>query len=328
MADAGFQIEVGEKFASLVLSPGVRTSFHTSKPISLGNGLWLSETPPLKLDRWLRCQLGEIICEFVRNSTFVLTAKQQSARPENLDIENQALCDRLHFFVWGMAITAGPPLIERGFIFSGGRIAQGDDEGLIRNVRQFRCFYQTPGVPEPQATPEGLRKAVRFSERWERIHADVARYYRLANGLGAFQTALEANAAISRHHQFVRSIESFLPASVFGQKKFSEYATKLLRGCAQVERVLREMYDLRSAAEHHRRFDAQKLRRVADPEAVAGRLTRQAEAFARELFRRFFAEDEDCSSHFVDERALASLWSNPEELERVWGAPFNIDAIS
>lgn len=331
MADAGFQIEVGEKFACLVLSPGVRMSFRTSKPISLGNGLWLSEEPPLKLDKWWRNQLGEIISDFVKRSTFVLTAKAQSAQRGDLDTANQALYDRLHFFVWGMAITVGPPRIRRGFIFSGGRGAQSSDDDIVRSVGQFRCFYQTPGVPQPSATREGLGKAVRFGERWEEIDrerkSDPGRYYRLASGLGAFQSALEARAVMSRHHQFVSSIESFLPPSKSRhQNFFCQHAEKLLGG-KQLKELLSQMYDLRSAAEHHRRFDAQKLRRANDPEAVAGRRTRQAEAFARELFSRFFAENEDCRSHFVDDEALKSLWSNTAELKRIWGTAFDIEGI-
>jgi hypothetical protein len=58
----------------------------------------------------------------------------------------------------------------------------------------------------------------------------------------------------------------------------------------------------------------------ADPEAVAMRRTRQAEVFARELFGRFFAENEECLPYFLDDNALTRLWSGTAELKRIWAS--------
>ena len=180
----------------------------------------MSEDLPFKLDEWWRCQLGEFVSEQIKLSPFVLTAKAQSAQPENLNTENETLSGRLHFLLWGIAITAGVPLTEVGRFFSGGRTAE---QVNLRNSASLESFYRTPGTPEPTATVEDLRKAVRFAGRLEKIHqarkSDGGLYYRLASGLGALVVALKAQQPTTRHHQFVRTIRSFLPSSVFGQKR-------------------------------------------------------------------------------------------------------------
>lgn len=162
---------------------------------------------------------------------------------------------------------------------------------------------------------------------------DKSCYFRLRNGLDAFLDALKAHRPLDKHHQFVRAIESFLPPSVFGMDDFSKFAGRLLQtvNCENNEDVLKQMYDLRSVAEHHRLFNSQKLRNVANPEIVADKLTRQAEAFARELFQRFLCSDRNFLKYFADEKALQSFWfdDHGSKLKNAWGNPlFDIHAIT
>jgi hypothetical protein len=341
IAGEQFEIQPGEKFACMALDPGLRINCSGQKRHFLGSGCWVSEDLPFKLDEldeWLQCQLGKFVSEQVKRSPFVLTAKAQSAQPENFDTENETLCARLRFLLWGIAITAGVPLIEVGHFFSGGRTAEQVD---LRNSASVESLYRTPGTtgtPEPTATIEDLRKAVRFTGRFEKIDqahkADNRLYYRLVNGLGAFDTALKAHQAAAKHHQFVRTIESFLPrekhAQQMGNRRFAEQVKRLLArpGCKETPIALQQIYKLRSAAEHHLPFDQTALPGVKNAEEVAMQRTRQAEALARELYRRFLAENEDCLQHFNDDSALNSLWSNTAELKRIWGNPFDVHAIA
>jgi hypothetical protein len=331
VAGEQFEVQPSEKFACMVLS-GLLLRFQrrSHEPHYLGRGCWASANLPFKLDDWCIRQLGEFIVGQLRMASDpVLTAKLSTLRPDLLDAENQLLCGRLRFLFWGMAAVVGVPSFASGWLLSGARTASGCE---LRDVRCMPPFYSTEGTAQPDATVDDLRRTVRLAGRLEKMRqerkADDGRYYRLASGLGAFDAALQAHQAAARHHQFVRTIESFLPPSVFGQKEFSQYAGRLLSANPRTDGVLRQMYELRSAAEHHRRFDTRALSGVANAEAVAMQRTRQAEAFARELFRRFFAENEDCLRHFKDDDALNSLWSNTGELKRIWGRPFDIHAIT
>ncbi len=168
---------------------------------------------------------------------------------------------------------------------------------------------------------------------WKRKQNNL-RYYRLASGLGALLDAMRGEQMTAKHHQYVRAIESFLPPSVFGMDNFSKFAGRLLQtvNCENNEDVLKQMYDMRSAAEHHRPFDSgNRMSGVANAAVVAERLTRQTEAFARELFRRFLCADEDFLKYFADEQAPESFWCDNDggKLKSAWGNPlFDIHAIT
>ena len=87
------------------------------------------------------------------------------------------------------------------------------------------------------------------------------------------------------------------------------------------------MYQLRNDAEHHRRFDRRSLQDVADPEAVATRRTRQAEVFAREIYRRFLGTEVSHLDVFQDDDALERFWS-ARSGSGCLGDPLDLDAIA
>ena len=93
-------------------------------------------------------------------------------------------------------------------------------------------------------------------------------------------------------------------------------------------KTLEEMYDLRSAAEHHRHFAERALPDVEGPEQRARRRTRQGEVLARELFNRFVASEPDSLEFFRDEPALELAWAEPRAIQAAWGEPLDLDTVS
>ncbi|GEM_PF-2776790 len=327
-----FKVQAGEKFACAALPTTALEicDLPPNEPACLGHSCWASSGLPFRLnDRW-KLQLGEFEANWLeRGKKFVFTTKMPSAEPEILNEQDTRLLERLNLLLWGIAIVAGVPSIEFGSILSGGRTAQ---DALLRRVAPIESFYRTPGTSIPSTTVSELRSAARFVERFEKIvqrrQREQRSYWRPVSGLYAFVAAMKAPQAEIRLHQFVRAIESFLSPSVFGAKKFCKYACKFLRDAPRAQTTLRQMYDLRSAAEHHRLFDTRTLRGIQTPEKVAMQRARQAEAFARELYRRFFAEQEDYLEYFKDDKSLNTLWSDADKLATVWGEPFDIDGVA
>src|SRR5260370_2174329 len=124
-------------------------------------------------------------------------------------------------------------------------------------------------------------------------------------------------------------MEAFLPGSVRGRKHFADHAAVFLSNPEEQDTriMLLQMYDLRSAAEHHRLFDERALPDVADPELAAMRRTRQAEAFARELYRRFLATEPSHLSLFQDETSLEEFWEDRARVRASWGQPLNLNEV-
>lgn len=344
-----FDLQPNEKFACIILkNPGFHGSgFQTQQPQHLGDGCWLSRRPPFPLTQGLnqswRDDLGKIVCNAIQQSTFVLTAKASSSQTDIRNDEDEILNRHVNYLLWGFAITAGVPCMDQfGSYFLAGfsttpkvKISTPDVK-VVRDFGTLARFIPTRGSMPPLVRPADSADAMHFVQRLKAT--DLQRrqnnlsYYRLANGLGALLDAMREERMLAKHHQYVRAIESFLPPSVFGMDDFSKFAGRLLQTDNRNKEVLKQIYDMRSAAEHHRPFDSGKpMTGVANAEAVAERLTRQAEAFARELFRRFLCADRDFLKHFENDQALESLWSDDHgcKLTDAWGNPlFNIHAIT
>jgi hypothetical protein len=316
----GFEISVGEKFASWVFSRCDLRLPDGPSAMEVGGGLWVStgDELPFKLDDWWRRQLGELVADNLEKEfSFCLTAKYPSENPRILDAEIAVLERKAWFFAWGLVLSVGAPQSDLARIVSGGR----DEGGFRLKLGTPEHFVRSGGFPRPVALTEDFFQAGRFAQRAESMaaerEADVQLYWRALSGLDAFMTGVKSQLAHVKLHQFVRSIESFLPSKASGENPFSEYCKNL---CPTNEMELREMYRLRSMSEHHRPFG-----HVVGSAGTADLRLRQAEVLCRELFRRFFADLPDFQIHFRDNSSLKLFWEDTPLLERAWGAKLDLN---
>jgi hypothetical protein len=322
----GFEIGIGEKFASWVFCRSDLRLPDALPAMEVGRNLWVStgDELPFKLDAWWRQQLGEIVSDLVeKDFSFCLTAKLPSKEPRILDAEVSLLEQRARFFAWGVVLSVGAPHFDLARIVSGGR----SDEGFRLKLGTLEHFVRPGGLPHPSAQVEDFVRAARFTERAAAMEAErnsnPQLYGRAFSGLDAFETAVKSSLAHVKLHQFVRAIESFLPSKASGESYFCEYCKNL---CPTNETELREMYRLRNMSEHHRPF-SHAVGTVSDPASAADRRLRQAEMLCRELFRRFFADLSDFQIHFRDDSSLKRFWKDAPTLERAWGAKLDLNAI-
>lgn len=325
----GLAIAQDEKFACVAFSELDIILAGVSDPAELGHGCWTSSRLPFQLDPWWRQQLGNVVSEQLeQRCSFVLLAKQQAVSDGPFDEATQVLRQRVLFLMWGIAVAAGVPTFSFARLIFG----RGDQTGQPKlSIGQFAPFRETPGANRPRANMLAMQSAVTFLRRVEEIAArraqDASAYQRVASGIDALVAGFQSPNPHARLHQFVRAVEAFLPASVFGRSQFADYAATFLTDGDQnhTRTMLREMYDLRSAAEHHRRFDQRALPDVTDTEVVAMRRTRQAETLARELHRRFLAREESELSIFRDEESLEDFWEDRAQVVAIWGEPLNLN---
>ena len=83
------------------------------------------------------------------------------------------------------------------------------------------------------------------------------------------------------------------------------------------------MYDLRSAAEHHRLFNKRALPQAFEPDRIAMLRLRQAELLTRELFRRFVAINNRLPL-FLTEESLEEFWKDRQSVRESWGPPVDL----
>src|ERR1035437_555620 len=319
----GFEIGIGEKFASWVFC---RCDLRLPDGLSateVGKGLWVStgDELPFKLDTWWRRQLGDIVADYLeKEASFCLTAKQPSKDPTIVDAEIVFLERRVRFFAWGVVLSVGATQFDLARIVSGGR----DEKGFRLKLGTPEHFVRSGGFPRPTSQIEDFFRAARFTERAQSMEAeresDAQLYWRALSGLDAFVTAVKSQLAHVKLHQFVRAIESFLPSKGSGERPFSKYCKNL---CPTNETELKEIYRLRNMSEHHRPF----VHAVGSAETADRRL-RQADVLCRELFRRFFADLPDFQIHFRDNSSLKRFWEDTPVLERAWGPKLDLNATA
>ena len=277
----------------------------------------------------MRRSIGEFIIEQIETRPrVVLTAKEPSATPAALDNENQLLCNRVAHVLWGVAAVAGIPMFNLARLFSGGSV---DGETRIQRSATVEQFYKSVHR-RPTIGARELRSAVRFAQRLDEMmrfkDENPRLFWRFVSGTNAFVTGLKASDHEERLHQFVRAIESFQQASGRGWRDFARCSSLFIAHAENdtVQKILEEMYDLRSAAEHHRHFAERALPGVEAPEEHARRRGRQAD-LARELFARFVAGEQDLLYLFRDDQTLESTWADAEKVRTAWGELLDLEEV-
>ena len=338
-SQAEFNIEQGEKFALLAFAGlTIRVDDQTPKPAGLGFNCWAFGKLPFSLDAWWREQLGKVVSEQLENRcNFVLATKQRATSSETFGEESQALVRRVQFLFQGLAVSAGVPNFELSRLIYGTADKPHSPSHPKIAVAQFNKFYETQDASRPFADFAALRSAAFFAHHLESLTEIAQRaslsHYRISSGIDALRSAFCSSLNHIRLHQFVRAIEACLPADnhkARGANGFAEYASTFLSHPDEPDTwlMLCQMYQLRNAAEHHRRFDQQRaLRNTLEPVALALRRMRQADVFARELYRRFVGGESDYLGLFRDDVALEEFWSDRDRVRAAWGDPLNLSSI-
>lgn len=144
---------------------------------------------------------------------------------------------------------------------------------------------------------------------------------RLLKGIRSFVSGLESQHGEQRLHGFVRALDGVtkLPRGK-SEREFVKRCQIFTGSTTRDQKLLSELYRLRSAGEHLNPFElelSQYLR--TDWEAVAMRRTQQAEALARHVFVRILSSHEFVD-RFSQDEWLDVLWAKSSaEIMEAWG---------
>lgn len=322
----------------------------SEEPIHIGQNCWISTNSPLVLDDMWRNWLGGIISDRIEKGPgrIVLTAKSI-----NTNETPESLMQRISNVFWGLTIVAGIPHFDTGDTIQG-RYSSDELKGKtgikigfgIRRVYTNQLLELLKKQSYTDLTKSDFDQTLIFSNRIGSIVKNISRerinrktfydksitdfFTRILSGYEALREGMTSYLPMERLHQFARAIEALLPADVMGRSDYKNYLMKLIDPHPENEKVLLQIYDLRSAQEHHLPFDAKvkkKFPNIQDFDKLAWTRTRQAESLAREFFRRFLASQNDYVHHFENETTLKNFWTSGDAVT-VWGSPFDLQRIT
>lgn len=285
-------------------------------PQELEKGVWILDQPPIKLDEFWRKQLGEFESDNFLKSNFFIFFFMESDSLKERNQENLFL-DRMILFMFDALMLNGIPSIGGDIKFSG-YYEQGHQ--VIWNISKNNptpCHLRQHSIKN-----ESLNGLYRIAKNLNDIKSDPEEnnYFRIKRGYDSLIRGMGEKFPDQRLHKFVRSIEAFLnPREGRGTRDFV-HRGGLLIGINK-RKMLREMYELRSVAEHMNHYENILKNDYSDNEGEKIALLRcyQAEKFACQLYIRL-ANQENLKDWVKDNNKPDEFWGKrDDEISEIWG---------
>jgi hypothetical protein len=317
------------KFACYGLT--TRTSGEFDQPLLFDDGLYASATPPFFIDDWWREQLGELEMRRINECSLFITAI--SADP-SADERFLLRCVSSSYYALLCQGVGYSPCGHRpeGMLLAGENTSDGMRVGSIGSLN---AHYEPPKVRSASVRQEHFKVSVDISKGiktifgedveapWQRDRED---YLRLRKGFNSLLDGVKHPQAHIRLHQFVRALEAVIkPKQGEALKKFI-YRCQFFAGrTTQDQKLLGELYEMRSAAEHLNPI-SDKLSEYPKHERDNLKLLRtyQAELLAGFVYRKVFTQA-GMLGHFKSDESIVNFWQQQaNDLITFWGNTINL----
>lgn len=287
-------------------------------------------TDHIDLDFWEEW-LGTIQTQTLRRSSFVITAERHSPVDAGANYRaREAIERRVRLAHWAL-VLGGNGFNSASFMVggntAGGRLHLGPISfGLTPcHPRQYRRHRRI--------SLEDLQRAAMMLPSMERVydHVPDPDYRRIRKGFNSWIQGVQNDDPIQALHSFVRAAEAIIRPTTTTRTERKITSTFLRRGQTFIghsrrnERLLRQLYNLRSCIEHVKNVlpVVQKLRRRSSEESFAFRAL-QAELLASTIYSRIFTND-DLRERLRTEPGVEGFWRrNDSNRQKLWGDEFNL----
>ena len=316
-------IDLPEKYKySLTALRDCSLSEDLALPKELIKGAWILDKPPFVLSELWRSKLGEFEGENFLKSNFFIFFFIES---ESLEVRNKEnlLLDRMMWCMFDVLMLKGIPSFSWDIKISG-YFNKGHQ--IIWNISKTN--------PMPSYLREDLINNESLIGLWElsknlndiRSDSEDRNYFRIKRGYDSLIRGMGEKFPDQRLHKFVRSIEAFLKVQEGRGKRDFVHRGCLLIGVNNNNRkILDEMYELRSAAEHMNEYNNVLAEYAEDKrEEIAFLRCYQAEKFSCQLYLKL-ASQEKLKEIIRDNHKLEDFWKkNDDEILNIWGEPIEL----
>lgn len=289
--------------------------------IQLEPTIYATADKPFYIDRWWRQQVGEIeIGEIDHCSLFL------HAQTTEVSVEVPQLNSRLYSYLYALLLQ-GVGYSTAGILLGG---TNSSTASRVASIGWLSKYYSPAKVVYSDLEPQHLIQAVKLARGIDAIFEQPSggRYLRLRKGFNAFLSGIryEQIDAHNRLHQFVRSIDAVIKADQGkATKQFKERCQFFVGSNQNDVKLLSELYELRSAAEHLNPLDS-KLGQYQQHERDNIKALRayQAELLASFVYRKILSTP-NLLSNFIDDAAIDSMWLQPpSQLKQLWGPTIDL----
>jgi len=294
-------------------------------------------TNHIDLDFWVQW-LGTLQSDSFRSSSFVITAERQGRDAGANHRERERLERRVRLFHWALVLLGCG--YNTNMLMVGGHTASGHLHlGPISTgiTPCHRPHYRR----DRRATAQDLEDAARILVSLEHVYGHVPGpdYRRIRKGFNSWIRGVQSEDPAEGLHSFVRAAEAIIRPTVTtwrrGIRGRPITATFLERGQTFTgrsranQRLLQQLYDLRSCIEHVKNVEpaVHKPRNIHRDEAFAFRAL-QAEIFASSIYTRIFTNDA-LREQLRTERSVEGFWRRRENGRKaLWGRSIDLRAAT
>ncbi len=316
-----FRLHTTGNFACFALrarvSPTLRSTFHIS------NGVYASSETPFIIDDFWKGELGKLETRHINEcNLFILATSDDPA------ISERDLLSNVHTYYYSLLLQ-GVGYNRRGVSLAGPNSLDGM---RVTALGRLPDYYEPPKVLSSDVGSQALLDTVEIARGIDTIYANQqgSDYLRLRKGFYALLEGIQQSQVHERLHQFVRAIEAVIrPRQGEGTGKF-KYRCQFFAGRKPSDqKILGELYEMRSAAEHLNPL-REKLSDYPshEHENLITLRAYQSELMASFVYRKILS-DRVILPAFHSEQSITDLWSkDARALINYWGNTLDLDAAT
>jgi hypothetical protein len=322
-------VPLDHEFVCLTFGPTAFGGREGNPPRELaGCGATVHFGPPVAVGEHWRPDLGNFTIAKLENTRLAIVASdlpQVEASSDKISEFRQTLEDHAYNALRGILIQGSPFELQ----IAGLEIRGTYDAGRMRESASFmRPRTAHPWEKILRIDDSILDTTARVTSTLNAILIKTDSFDRLRRGLDHWDRATMEHRLDLRLHALVAALEALIvPEKGRTQGQFIDRC-KVFVTISQADRVLNEIYELRSQVEHSNDWRS-ALEEIRPPltdkqaEAVAFLRCYQAELIVRAAYLRILL-DADLLKRFASVEAIREFWHDIKGRTLLWGAPMNL----